>query len=204
MKTTALFAALALPLSISAAAAADSPLDRVHRQWESRVLGEADTRYYRALTAYSHGNDYVVLTMDRYHDECDLQYVGLNVVVPSPMETDFEAKDLEGWLQIDNGTAYPINFNLSADAGGSVVFTHVTKFPKKNQIFDELIGGRRARFTLTLDEGKRYLVPFSLMGYTAAQNRTLLLCENGGREPPKPKPKPQPAPLAPPPEANPF
>jgi hypothetical protein len=154
---------------------ADGSLAQTHQNWGSRVVHKDGVVAFRALTTYTESRTTVVLTIDRYPDECSSQYISMNVVLPDPAQQTFDSKPLFGALRIDETAIRDINYKLSATAGESVAFVTITNFDKEETLLEEFIKGRTLRFKLGLAKGEIYL-RFSLLGFTAAATRSLELC----------------------------
>ena len=154
---------------------AEGKFTQKHHHWESRVIVNDNQVAFRALTTYAEASDFVVLALDRYPSNCSIQFISMNVVLNAPAKYTYDSKQFFGALRIDEMTVHNINYALSAKVGEQVAFVSLTNFEKRTTILDELRRGANVRLKLTTDNEEFYL-RFSLLGFTAASNRTLELC----------------------------
>ena len=155
--------------------AAESTLIEKHQKWETRVIQDGNTVVFRAHTEYSPRNDYIVLTLDRHAQQCSSLRMKMNIVLPKVAENDFASNALFGAMRIDDYPVRHLNYVISADRGDRVAIAKVTNFDREESLFAEIIKGQAVRFQLSVGDESYYL-RFSLLGSTAALNRTRDLC----------------------------
>lgn len=189
---------LVMLFSSSAATAAESALNETHADWESRVVYDNDEIRFRAATTYAEAGDFVVLAMDRYPKNCDVQFAVMNIVGSTPAADTFTTDTLFGAIRIDEKPIHNMSYTLSLQRGEKVFFVNVSNFDGEDTLLDELRSGQHLRFKLK--QGKdEYFLRFSLQGFVAAERRTLTMCRafNKGKsdedyfksEPKKPRTK---------------
>jgi hypothetical protein len=160
--------------------------EQKHQQWKSGMVYPGGNLRFRALTEYTDGSDYIVLTFDRFPSNCSRQYIGMNIILNSPSKSTYTTDQLFGAFRVDEMIIHNINYTISYNAGqpfGILVFTN---FDKEETILSELYRGKIFRVKLSTGSNE-YYVRFSLSGFTAATTRTLRACMefNGTENPDK-------------------
>jgi len=146
-----------------------------HQNWNSRAVKNDGVVAFRALTTFTEPGTSVILTIDRFSNDCSIQYISMNVVLPEPAQKTFDSKPFFETLRIDEAALRNINYTVSAKAGENIAFVRVTNFDKGETLLEEFIKGRTLRFKLALEKSEIYF-RFSLLGFTAASTRALELC----------------------------
>lgn len=161
--------------------AAESMLDEVHADWQSRVVYDNEQIRFRAVTTYAEAGDYVVLTLDRYPNNCGVQYAAMNILAATPSDTSFNSDTLFGAIRVDEHPVHNMAYTLSFQKGERVFFVNVTNFDGDDTLLTELRTGHYLRFKLKAGK-EEYFLRFPLPGYAAAEQRTQSLCSTFNKE----------------------
>jgi len=176
-----LFCSIVFSLSvfplIFCSAKAESVLEETHSDWSSRVVYSNDEIRFRATATYAESGDFVILTMDRFPNNCESQYMALNIAASNPAKISSVTNALFGAIRIDENPIHNMSYKISFEKGEKIFFVNIVNFDGENTLLDELREGGVLRFKLHASE-EDYFLRFSLNGYREAQQRTKVLCDS--------------------------
>ena len=162
--------------------AGESTLSAEHGNWQSRVVYDNKQVRFRAVTTYTENSDYVVLTMDRLPNECNTQYLNMNIVGSSVASKSYTTESLFGNIRVDENPIHNMSYTINFEKGERIFYAAVTNFDGEDTLLTELRTGNNLRFKLKAGKVE-YFLRFSLLGFPAAADRTLQLCNafNNGK-----------------------
>jgi len=172
MKKTMLFLILIL---VSLSSHSESFLEQKKHDWTSLVVNESNDTRFRGYTTFAEGGDLIVFVMDRISSNCELQYLGMNVVNDKPSQSSTTSDIQFGQLRIDEFPSHDITYKVTFIEGVSTLFLNVMDFNGDTQLISEFEQGKFVRFKLKTEKKELYL-RFSLNGYKESVARTLSLC----------------------------
>lgn len=149
--------------------------EKIHRDWMSSVVINDNETRFRTFTSFVENGDVTVLVMDRIASDCNLQYMGINVVQDSPAQSSFSTDTFFGQLRIDKSPSHDINYTVTFVEGSTTAFINIINFNGETEIVRELEQGSFIRFKLKTDK-KEFFMRFPLNGYKDSKSRTLELC----------------------------
>jgi hypothetical protein len=161
--------------------AGESSLIAQHKNWGSRVIKDGTSAVFRAFTWYEDKSDRVILTLDRYPNDCDTVYARMNIALSKKLTDDFEVPNRSGAMQVDEYPVHKISYTVSGKTGANIFFVTITDFENGDTLFAEIIKGQILRFKMPVAKDALYL-RFSLLGSTAALTRTKDLCTGFAQE----------------------
>lgn len=154
---------------------AESFMEQKNRDWTSLVVTEGNDTRFRGYTTFAENGDVIVFVMDRLAANCELQYLGMNVVGDSPAESSTTSDTQFGQLRIDEYPSHDITYKVSLFQGVSTIFLNVMDFSGDTRLISEFDRGKVVRFKLKTEKKELYL-RFSLNGYKESVARTLNMC----------------------------
>ena len=172
---------LVVTLAMAGFAAAEFAGMEVHRDWASLIVYDRDTVRFRSLTQYTAGGEYVALVMDRLSDDCDTQYVTINLVMDFPAPESRSTGDMIGLFRVDENSRRKITYAINYKKGDLIAYALIKAFEREDVLLQDLKSGQQVRMRLGGHRGPLEL-RFSLAGFTAAIERTLALCLTARRD----------------------
>ncbi len=173
MKKTLLLLFLML---FSSVILAETFLEQKNRDWTSLVVSDGNQTRFRGYTTYAENGDVIVYVMDRLSDNCELQYLGMNIVGETAAESSSTSDIQFGQLRIDDYSTHDITYKVSLTEGASTIFLNVMDFSGDTHLISEFERGKIVRFKLKTEK-KEHFLRFSLNGYKESVARTLSLCK---------------------------
>ena len=150
-------------------------LEKTNRDWTSSVVVNDNETRFRGFTSFIENGDVVVLVMDRISNNCNLEYMGINVVQDSSSQTSFTPETLFGQLRIDKSPPHDITYKVTFEEGSTTAFLNIMDFNGETELVRELEKGNFIRFKLKTDK-EEFFLRFSLNGYKDSKTRTFDLC----------------------------
>jgi hypothetical protein len=150
-------------------------LEKTNRDWISSVVIDENETRFRGFTSFIENGDVVVLVMDRISNDCNFQYMGINVVQESSAKSSFTSETLFGQLRIDKNPSHDVTYTATFVEGSKTAFLNIVAFNRETELVKELEKGNFARFKLKTDKAEFFL-RFSLNGYKESKSRTFDLC----------------------------
>ena len=184
-KTMSIVCGLLLLIVTSTQTSAETRAEQKHQEWTSWIVDIGDQTRFRAYTGHREGSGSVALIFDRISQDCLIQHVSINIILPEPTNSTHNAsKQYFGALRVDEALMHNITYTTGAAVGtkfdNQVVVVTVENFDKEATILEELQKGRNVRFKL----GDDFYLRFSLSGFTNASKRSLQLCMGSNNENP--------------------
>src|SRR5438309_9862241 len=156
--------------------------EQKYQQWTSGIVSIGEDIRFRAFTGHAEASSFVVLAFDRIPQNCLLQHVSINIVLPKPHNSDYDPKHRFGALRVDEALMHNITYTLGPAIGpqlaNQAVIITLQNFDKETTILQELQRGKNIRIKLDDD----FYLRFSLSGFTNASRHSLQLCMEGTKE----------------------